>query len=78
MGLRTKTPAAAWKAAGAKCANQYPRLRGSKKVKLTLTLLEAGVFLINDIQLTVAADNLAIHAALLDGGFYFHGCNVGL
>ena len=73
MCLRTETPAAAWKAAGAKCANQYPRLRGSKKLKLTLALLEAGVFLVDDVQLAVAADDLAIHAALLDGGFDFHG-----
>ena len=73
MCLRTETPAAAWKAAKAKCFNQYPRLRGSKKVKLTLALLEAGVFFVDDVQLAIATDNLAIHAALLNGGFDFHG-----
>jgi hypothetical protein len=46
-------------------------------LKLTLTLLEAGVLLVDDVQLAVAADNLAIHAALLNGGFDFHG-NKGL
>ena len=72
MCLRTETPAAAWKAAGAKCANQYPRLRGSKKGKLTLTLLEAGVFLVDNVELAVATHNLAVNATLFDGGFDFH------
>ena len=41
-------------------------------VGLTLTLLEARVLLVDDVQFAFATDDLAIGTALLDGGSYFH------
>ena len=42
-------------------------------MELTLTLLEAGVFLVDNVELAVATHNLAIDATLFDGGLNFHG-----
>ena len=39
---------------------------------LALTLLEAGVLLVDDVELTVATDDFAINATFLHRGFYFH------
>ena len=39
---------------------------------LALTLLKARVFLVDDVELAIAADQLAVYATLLDGGFDFH------
>ena len=48
-------------------------------MELTLTLLEAGVFLVDDVELAITADQFAVHATLLDGGFDFHGaCSIYL
>jgi len=57
-------------------ALHYPRLRDSK-IGLALTLLEAGVFLVDDVELAITADQFAVHATLFHRGFYFHG-NEGL
>jgi hypothetical protein len=35
-------------------------------------LLEAGILFVNDIQLTLATNDLAINAAFFDGCSYFH------
>ena len=50
---------------------QYPRFRDSK-IELTLTLFEAGIFLVDDVELAITTHNLAIDATLFDGGFDFH------
>jgi hypothetical protein len=39
---------------------------------LTLTLLEAGILLVNHIQLTLPPHDLTIGAAFLNGCTYFH------
>lgn len=41
-------------------------------IGLTLTLLEARILLVNDVQLAFATNDFAIDAALLDGGSNFH------
>jgi hypothetical protein len=51
--------------------SQYPRLRASEN-DLALTLLEAGVLLVDNVELTVATDDFAINATFLHRGFYFH------
>jgi len=38
----------------------------------TLTLLEARILFVDDVQLAFATNDLAIDAALFDGGSYFH------
>jgi hypothetical protein len=38
----------------------------------TLTLLEARILFVDDVQLAFATNDLAIDAAFLDGGSYFH------
>lgn len=45
---------------------------GVLKIELTLTLLKAGVFLVDNVEFAVATHNLAINATLFDGGFDFH------
>jgi hypothetical protein len=40
--------------------------------KLTLTLFEAGIFLVDDIQLAFAANDLAINTAFFNGCPHFH------
>ncbi|GAA3975315.1 hypothetical protein GCM10022407_21140 [Hymenobacter antarcticus] len=67
-----RNPATTWKAGRrSKPTSQYPRFRGSK-IGLTLTLFEAGVFLVDDVELAITTHNLAIDATLFDGGFDFH------
>lgn len=47
----------------------------------TLTLLKAGVFFVDNVQLALATNDLAIDTALLDGGSNFHSlflCAFGL
>ena len=39
---------------------------------LTLTLLEARILFVDDVQFAFATDDLAIGTALLNGGSYFH------
>jgi hypothetical protein len=41
-------------------------------VRSTLTLLEARILLVDDVQFSFATDDLAIDTALFDGGSYFH------
>ena len=41
-------------------------------MELTLTLLKAGVFLVDDVELAITTYNLAIDATLFHRGFYFH------
>jgi len=45
---------------------------GFLKIDLALTLLKAGVLLIDNVELAVAADDFAINTTLLHRGFYFH------
>lgn len=45
---------------------------GFLKIDLALTLLEAGVLLIDNVELAVATDDFAINATFLHRGFYFH------
>jgi len=45
---------------------------GLLKIDLALTLLEAGVLLVDNVELAVAADDFAINATFLHRGFYFH------
>jgi hypothetical protein len=45
---------------------------GFLKIDLALTLLEAGVLLVDNVELTVATDDFAINATFLHRGFYFH------
>jgi len=45
---------------------------GLLKIALALTLLEAGVLLVDNVELAVAADDFAINATFLHRGFYFH------
>ena len=54
--------------------NQLLSTQGSGilKLGLTLTLLKAGVFLVDDVELAITAHNFAIDATLFDGGFDFH------
>jgi len=40
--------------------------------ELTLTLFEAGIFLVDDIQLAFAANDFAINTALFNGCPHFH------
>ena len=51
--------------------SQYPRLRVSEN-DLALTLFEARVLLVDNVELTVATDDFAINATFLHRGFYFH------
>jgi hypothetical protein len=55
--------------------NQLLSTQGSGilKLGLTLTLFEAGVFLVDDVELAITADQFAVHATLFHRGFYFHG-----
>ena len=46
-------------------------------MELTLTLLKAGVFLVDDVELAITADQFAVHATLLNGGLNFHGSSAG-
>ena len=41
-------------------------------MELTLALLKAGVFLVDDVELAITADQFAVHATLFHRGFYFH------
>ena len=41
-------------------------------MELTLALLEAGVFLVDDVKLAITANQFAVHATLFHRGFYFH------
>ena len=54
--------------------NQLLSTQGSGilKLVLTLTLLKAGIFLVDDVELAITTHNLAIDATLFDGGFDFH------
>ena len=45
---------------------------GFLKIGLALTLFEAGVLLVDNVELAVAADDFAINATFLHRGFYFH------
>jgi hypothetical protein len=45
---------------------------GPLKIDLALTLFEAGVLLVDNVELTVATDDFAINATFLHRGFYFH------
>jgi hypothetical protein len=45
---------------------------GVLKIELTLTLFEAGVFLVDDVEFAITADQFAVHATLFHRGFYFH------
>jgi hypothetical protein len=45
---------------------------GFLKIDLALTLLEAGVLLVDNVELAVATDDFAINATFLHRGFYFH------
>ena len=47
-------------------------LRTGAGCELSLALLEAGILLVDDVQLAFPAYDLAIVAALLDGCPYFH------
>jgi hypothetical protein len=54
--------------------NQRLSTQGSRvlKIELTLTLLKAWVFLVDNVELAVATHNLAVNATLFYGGFDFH------
>ena len=54
--------------------NQLLSTQGSGilKLGLTLTLLKAGIFLVDDVQLAIAADEFTVHAALFHRGLDFH------
>jgi len=41
---------------------------------LALSLLEAGVLLVDNVQFALAPDDLAFRAAFLYGSFNFHNC----
>jgi hypothetical protein len=71
--LRTKKPGSGLEGGQVKNSSQgqYPRLRVSEN-DLALTLLEAGVLLVDNVELTVATDDFAINATFLHRGFYFH------
>ena len=72
MCLRTETrQLLGRRAEDLKPTAQYPRFRGSK-IELALTLLEAGVFFVDNVELAITAHNLAIDTTLFDGGFDFH------
>ena len=45
---------------------------GILKINLALTLLEARVLLVDNVELTVATDDFTINATFLHRGFYFH------
>jgi len=45
---------------------------GFLKIGLALTLFEAGVLLVDNVELAIAADDFAINATFLHRGFYFH------
>jgi hypothetical protein len=51
--------------------SQYPRLQISEN-DLALTLFEARVLLVDNVELAVATDDFAINATFLHRGFYFH------
>jgi hypothetical protein len=59
---------------GPEVNNQRLSTQGSEvlKIELTLTLLKAGVFLVDNVELAVATHNLAVNTTLFDGGFDFH------
>ena len=67
-----RNPATSWKAG--RWVNHLLSTQGSEilKLGLTLTLLKAGVFLVDDVELAITTHNLAIDATLFDGGFDFH------
>lgn len=68
-----ESPAAAWKAAQRKKVHQASTQgSGFLKIGLALTLLEAGVLLVDNVELAIAADDFAINATFLHRGFYFH------
>jgi len=51
----------------------FERAQGSRSgSRLSLPLLKAGILLVDDVQLALAAYNLAIRASFLDGCSYFH------
>jgi hypothetical protein len=64
-----RNPAATWKATTTVVSTQGS---GILKIGLALTLLEAGVFLVDDVELAITADQFAVHATLFHRGFYFH------
>ena len=72
MCLRTETRQLLGRREG--WLNQLLSTQGSGilKLGLTLTLLEARIFLVDDVELAITAYNLAIDATLFDGGFDFH------
>ena len=41
-------------------------------MELTLTLLEAGIFLVDDVEFAITAVQFAVHTTLFHRGFYFH------
>ena len=45
---------------------------GFLKIDLALTLFEAWVLLVDNVELAIAADDFAINATFLHRGFYFH------
>ena len=45
---------------------------GFLKIDLALTLFEAGVLLVDNVELAVATDDFAINTTFLHRGFYFH------
>ena len=45
---------------------------GILKIDLALTLFEAGVLLVDNVEFAVATDDFAINATFLHRGFYFH------
>jgi hypothetical protein len=59
---------------GPEVNNQRLSTQGSGvlKIELTLTLLKAWVFLVDDVELAITADQFAVHATLFHRGFYFH------
>jgi hypothetical protein len=67
-----RTPAAAWKAVSACKDASSTQGSGILKIELTLTLLEARVLLVDDVELAITADQFAVHATLFHRGFYFH------